>query len=132
MRALPSDTELGAADRDVQDICNQIRQDFANTSEITYQKSGNTVRTVLTMIPTGETGEAGSVSYDFIGDASMIRRRTDANAYEVLSSSLSRYSFSRSETDGRVDYLTIRLEFDDTIQGVFELFIRTPYKPELK
>jgi prepilin-type N-terminal cleavage/methylation domain-containing protein len=132
VRAMPTDTELGAADREVQEMLNMLRDDLAGSTALTYQKSGNTVRITLELIPTGVTGAHTHTTWDFIGDANMIRRRVDARAYEVISTDMSKYSFS-SERDGSViRYLYLQFQFDNTIQRNFELHVLTPYGPELK
>lgn len=132
VRALPTDTELGATDRQVQVLCNMLRDDIASSEKITYQKSGNTVRLNLKMIPTGVTGEHSDIGWEFIGDANMIRRRVDARAYEIVSSTMSDYAITIQSEDSRISHIHAQLQYDDTIQRVFELFIQTPYKPELK
>ncbi|MHA7813214.1 MAG: prepilin-type N-terminal cleavage/methylation domain-containing protein [Phycisphaerales bacterium] len=130
VRALPSDTELGAADREVQQIINQLRADVSGASSILCQKAGNSVRLVITMAPTGAVGEPGVVVYDIIGDVNMIRRRTDSNAYVVLTTSMDDYKLKRSTESGNLNYLHLRFEFSSTIQQYFEAFIPTPSKPE--
>ncbi|MFG0314031.1 MAG: type II secretion system protein J, partial [Phycisphaerales bacterium] len=73
VRALPDETELGAADREVQEILNTFRDDVSNASQILNQVSGNNIRLVLTMNSTGAMGEASSITYDILVDANMIR-----------------------------------------------------------
>lgn len=132
VRAMPTDTELGAADREVQEILNLIRTDMNSCSALTYQKSGNSTRTILEMIPTGATGEHTHITWEYIGDANMIRRRLDAQAYEIISTDMNGYRFS-SERDGTtIQCVHMQFQFNNTIQRNFELFIQTPYGPELK
>lgn len=132
VRALPTDAELGAADREVQEICNMIRADIAASSAITFQKSGNTERLNLDMISTGVTGAHSFIGWEFIGDANMIRRRVDARAYDIISTTMSDYAITIESNSSEISHIHVQLEYDDTIQRVFELFVQTPYKPELK
>jgi len=132
VRALPTDTELGATDRQVQEICNMLRDDIAASTAITYQKSGNTVRLSLEMIPTDATGAHTHIGWEFIGDANMIRRRVDARAYEIISTTMTDYDHDIVEVDNIIQHVYLMFHYEDTIQQKFELFIQTPYGPELK
>lgn len=129
VRALPSDTELGAADREVQQMLNTLRSDISGASAITLQKSGNSVRMILTMISTGAVGEPSSVVYDFIGDVDLIRRRTDSNAYIVLTTEMDGYRVESDTDSGRLNYVHFQFKFDHTIQQQFEVHVLTPYQP---
>lgn len=131
-RALPTDTELGALDREVQEICNLLRHDLASCTAITYQVSGNTSRLNLDMISTGISGEHTFVGWEFIGDANMIRRRTNVRSYEIISSTLDKFAISVHDTDTKTHYVHVQLQYNDTIQRLFELHVQTPYGPELK
>lgn len=131
VRALPDDTELGAADREVLEILNTFRDDISNASQILNQVSGNNTRLVLTMKSTGAVGEATSITYDFLVDANMIRRRTDANAYQILTTQLDDCGLTYESESSEVKYLRAWFQFDHTIQGEFEVFVLTPYKPGL-
>ena len=132
VKALPTDTELGAADREVQEICNQLRDDIAASTAVTYQVSGNTTRLNLEMIPTGITGAHTHIGWEFIGDADIIRRRVDARAYEFISTEMSNYRFAAEYTGSTIQCIHFQFQFDYTTQQYFELFIQTPYGPELK
>ncbi len=132
VRALPTDTELGATDRQVQEICNMLRDDIAASTAITYQKSGNTVRLSLEMIPTDATGAHTHIGWEIIGDANMIRRRVDARAYEIISTTMTGYNHDIVAVDGNIQHVYLMFHFKDTIQQNFELYIQTPYGPELK
>jgi hypothetical protein len=132
VRALPTDTELGASDRQVQEFCNMLRDDIASSSTITYQKSGNTVRITMEMIPTGVTGAHTHIGWEFIGDANTIRRRLDARSYEIITTDMDQYRFASERTDSTIHCVHLMFRFDNTIQRYFELFIQTPYGPELK
>lgn len=131
VRALPDETELGAADREVQEILNTFRDDLSNASQILNQVSGNNTRLILTMNSTGAMGEASSITYDIFVDANMIRRRTDANSYEILTQKLDDCEVTFDSTSGEVNFLRAWFEFGNTIQGEFEVFVVTPYKPGL-
>lgn len=130
--AIPSSEEFGLADAEVHEIKTRIRDDIQRSQTIAYSKSGNTTRITLTINPTGVTGEAASIIYEFIGDAKMIRRRIDAEPYEVLSTSMDAYRFSATHESGILRYVQFQFRFDATIQKYFELHVRTPYRPELQ
>ena len=132
VKALPTDTELGAADREVQEICNQLRDDIAASTAVTYQVSGNTTRLNLEMISTNITGAHTHIGWEFIGDADIIRRRVDARAYEIISTTMSDYTISIESDASQISYIHAQFQYDSSVQRVFELFIQTPYKPELK
>ena len=132
VHAIPAETELGVADREVHDLCNMFRSDVEGAYEIAVQVAGNTTRVTLKMTPTGSLGQGTSVLYEFIGDASMIRRRVDARSYSVLTTSMDKYRFTTNSDSGMTRYVKLELQFDDTIQQRFELFIPTPYRPTLK
>ncbi len=132
VRAMPTDTELGALDREVQEICNMLRDDLASAKEIDEQISGNTTRLNLKLIDTGITGAHSDIRWEFIGDANMIRRRVDARSYEIISSNLDDYAISVSDTDTQVHYVHVQLQYNESIQRVFELHVQTPYGPELE
>ncbi len=131
VRALPSDTELGATDREVHQILNTLRSDISGASAVTIQKSGNSVRMILTMSSTGALGEPSSVMYDFIGEMDLIRRRTDSNAYIVLTTEMDKYRMDSTQESGKLKYIHFQFEFDHTIQRHFEVHVLTPYQPEV-
>ena len=130
--AMPSSGELGEADRKVHEIKSRIRDDMQIANSVTVSASGNTTRLTLTLIPTGATGQGSSILYEFIKDAGMIRRRIDSGFYEVLSTSLADYFVVFDTDGGKIRFAQFRLLFNDSIQDRFELFVRTPYRPELK
>jgi hypothetical protein len=45
---------------------------------------------------------------------------------------MSNYAITIQSESSRISHIHVQLQYDDTIQRVFELFIQTPYKPELK
>ena len=128
-KALPSDAELGATERDIHAACQQLREDIANASAIRHQVSGDNTRLTLTMVSTGATGEPASVVYDFLGGVGWLRRRVDGGAQDYKSYELTNYTITYSETDGTIRYVQINLKFDNSIQQYFQLHIQTPYEP---
>ena len=129
-RAMPSGTELGVADREVQNICNLLRDDISNAIQIQSQKSGSTLRFTLTMQSTGALGQGSQVVYELIPAAKLIRRRVDARSYESLTMIFDDFTIDINKVDSVIHYVHLVLECDATIQKKFELFVITPYGPE--
>jgi hypothetical protein len=90
------------------------------------------MRLTLDMQTSGALGEGRQIVYDLIPDARMIRRRVDARSFETLSMGLDAFRATVDAEDSRARYIQLRLRFNDTIQQYFELFIPTPYRPEVK
>ncbi|MCA9275278.1 MAG: prepilin-type N-terminal cleavage/methylation domain-containing protein [Phycisphaerales bacterium] len=130
--AMPSATDLGVADRQVHDICNLIRSDIANAKSVQSQKTGTSLRLTLSMQAHGALGEGTSVIYELIPDANMIRRRVDARNYETLTTELDGYRIAATADNSQLRYVHLQLSFDSTIQKRFELYILTPYRPEVR
>ncbi|MFG0244456.1 MAG: hypothetical protein ACF8MF_00175 [Phycisphaerales bacterium JB052] len=129
--AIPSESELGASDRAVHDICNMLRSDLLSAQEIDEQVSGNTTRLIIKIVKPDVEGAYGEARYEFIGDAKMIRRRVDGEDYQILCTSMADYKLSFTSDSGLLRFMKLELEIDGTIQQRFESFINTPYRPEL-
>lgn len=127
--AIPSENELGVQDRAVHDICNQIRADLKNASKVIYQRSGDTTRLTLSMVPSGAVGEGSTILYEFIGEINMLRRRVDGHPYEMLSNEMDAYRFDGNIDSGRLRYAKMQFQFNNTIQRQFELYALTPHRP---
>lgn len=130
--ALPSDTELGNADRAVHNICNLMRSDLSKAKSVQAQTFGSSLRLTIQMNTTGALGQGGTILYELLPDANMIRRRVDARSYEILTTELDGYRIASTAEDSKVRYVHLQLSFDNTIQQKFELYILTPYRPEVK
>ena len=130
--AMPSATDLGVADREVHDICNLIRAEIANANSVQSQKTGTSLRLTLSMQSHGALGAGDSVIYELIPDANMIRRRVDARSYEILTTGLDGYRATATADNSQLRYMHLQLSFDSTIQKQFELYILTPFRPEVR
>jgi type II secretory pathway pseudopilin PulG len=131
VRALPDETELGATDRAIHAINQQLRTDISNASSVLHQVSGDNTRLTLTMVSTGAAGEPSTIVYDILGSVGWIRRRVDAGIQEYLSYELTDYSVTSTVVDGTMRYIEFRFQFDNSIQQYFQLHIQTPYEPTL-
>lgn len=131
-RAIPTQTEMGVADRGIQQLLGMIREDLGECSEVLYQKSGNTIRLTLTMIPTGATGAHSYVLWEFIGDFDAIRRRVNSDVYQIMTQDMTSYRLSAEQEGGHLRSVHMQFHFEDSIQQYFELHVQTPYAPEVK
>ncbi|HCT45200.1 MAG: hypothetical protein CMJ35_13590 [Phycisphaerae bacterium] len=131
-RAIPSESELGAEDRAVHDLCNMLRADLLGAYEIDEQVSGNSTRLIIKVVKPDVEGAYSEVRYEFIGDAKMIRRRVDAENYEILCTSMTDYRLSFTSESALLRFMKLELVVEGTIQQRFETFVNTPYRPELK
>ena len=127
--ALPTETELGVADRNAHDIANQLRSDIAYASDINLQPSGTSTRLALTMNPTGAMGEGSVILYEYDAGNTTLTRRVDGRDPQTLSTQMSRYNIQVTQDSAKVRYISIHMQIEGTIQRYFEVFIPTPYRP---
>lgn len=128
-RALPTETELGVTDRNTHDLINLLRTDIAYASAIRYQPSGSSARLTLDIIPTGVMGEGSVILYEYDSSTDTLTRRVDGHDPQILSTRMSRFEIKVTHDSAMVRFLTVRIQVDDTIQRIFEVFAPTPYRP---
>lgn len=127
--ALPTENELGVADRNAHDIANQLRADIAYASDIRYEPSGSSAKITLNMVPTGAMGEGSVILYEYDADNKTLTRRVDGRDPQTLSTKMSRYNIQVTQDSAKVQHISIRMQIEGTIQGYFEVFVPTPYRP---
>lgn len=127
--ALPTETELGIADRNAHDIANQLRSDIAYASNIRYQTLGDSARITLDIIPTGAMGEGAVIVYEYDSANTTLTRRVDTRDPQTLSTRVTLFNAQGLLDSGQIRFAHIRMIIEGTIQQGFDIFVPTPYHP---